>query len=227
MVDVSFEGWFEDRSEAGRWLRDRVLGVLELEAAVVVVLTDGGAEVAAALVGPGGSIRRIESFAGVGRLPLDAELVLLVDDGERSPEELAAVAWALLAARPRELAVVVPVASRWLEAALPVEVRVHTARRYTPSAIELFLYAEDERRFEGLDLAPPRERRPLPARTGRPWEAEEEERLDALVSEGLPVPDIAERLGRTRGGVVARIARRAIERGARAAEEAAAAPVSG
>lgn len=226
-MESELEGWFEDRASAGRWLAERMGGSNDLHEAVVVALSDGGQEVAEALVGPGGRIHRVESFVAVGRLPLEPALVILVDDGERAPEELGAVAWALLAIRPRELVVVVPVASRWLEAALPLEVRVHVGRRYTPTWSEAFLYADDQRRFEEhleRGFGARRERRPLPPRTGRPWDPAEEEQLDALVKEGVAVADIAERLGRTRGGVESRIARRAVERGAR---ETASPPVSG
>jgi hypothetical protein len=144
--------------------------------------------------------------------------VLLVDDGERPAEELGAAAWALKWLRPERIVVATPLASRWLEAALPPEAEVVALRRYTPVRDELFVYQDDEDRFERTERLPasepPPRRHPRPPRTGRPWDAEEEARLDALVREGMPLPEIATALGRTRGGVSSRIAQLAIKRGA-------------
>src|SRR5689334_20474304 len=111
---------FEDRADAGRRLEAELQGYVRVDEALVVAPSRGGREVADALVEPGQEVRGVDTLAAIAELP-DAcgRVVLLVDDGERPAEELGAAAWALKWIRPERIVVVTPVASRWLEAALP------------------------------------------------------------------------------------------------------------
>lgn len=200
-----------DLTRAGQLLRETFPWVLT--GAHVFSLTPGGRRVALGFVGDDEvPVRTITGFRDVARHYGDpAYVTVLVDDGEVPAEELAAVAWSLQCLDTTELAVVAPVASRYLESALPPGTYLQVERRYVP------VRAVDPWPLPAPTPAPPPPRRVRPERSGKPWDADEEARLEALIREGTALADIAKALGRTRGGVTARIAQMAIRQGTRPA----------
>lgn len=46
-----------------------------------------------------------------------------------------------------------------------------------------------------------------PSQSGKPWDAAQEERLGRLFSEGVPIPEIAEQMGRSAWAIAARLIR--------------------
>jgi hypothetical protein len=165
---------------------------------MVVALSDGGAEVARAMVTEHEEEPEpylLDGFAAVARLARSPSLeILLVDDGTSSAEEIAAAAWSLKSLEPVRLIVAAPEVSRYLSLIVPPSCEVNALRRYVPT-----------RATRGAER-----RHPRPDRAGNPWTPEEEGRLESMVRDRTPLKEIATALQRSRSAISARIAQMAV-----------------